>query len=114
MWGQVYKLCDFGVAKRFAKNPLVSSEKVVVGTLSANPAIRWRHALARCEVPAPLRRWTIAPEVLRLENYSETCDVWSKKTKGRGSVPQKRMFRVYSRSLQHSTYTCGPDETLST
>lgn len=50
----VYKLCDFGVAKRFAKTPLVSSEKVVVGTL-----------------------WTIAPEVLRLENYSETCDVWS-------------------------------------
>lgn len=51
----VYKLCDFGVARRFGEGEkLVCSEKVVVGTL-----------------------WTTAPEVLQMEAYTENCDVWS-------------------------------------
>merc|ERR1719428_1363212 len=49
----VYKLCDFGVARRFA-DEMVCSEKVVVGTL-----------------------WTIAPEVLQMEAYGPNCDIWS-------------------------------------
>lgn len=50
-----YKLCDFGVARRFAEGTaMVCAEKVVVGTL-----------------------WTIAPEVLCMESYGPNCDIWS-------------------------------------